>query len=184
MVVLVLQTLSLLTISLVTSTSASTKLLCFRVMSSSRSVLMVERFLAIILALMAAIFSTDMASDNDLKKKKSLMILTAHYFDELVCWCWCVEKHETQKVHSKYKSKSIIPDLVSLHDALFVALQTGSQTLLIQTHSLLILNIKAVYTLLANYWVKENIISDAYNLRGQCIFRSLAFFHLNSMWII
>lgn len=37
---------------------------------------MVERFLAIILALMAAIFSTDMASDNDLKKKKS--------FDQLI----------------------------------------------------------------------------------------------------
>lgn len=69
MVVLVLQTLSLLTMSLVTSTSASTKLLCFKVMSSSRSVLMVERFLAIILALMAAIFSTDMASDSDLKRE-------------------------------------------------------------------------------------------------------------------
>lgn len=70
MVVLVLQTLSLLTMSLVTSTSASTKLLCFRVMSSSRSVLMVERFLAMILALMAAIFSTDMASDRDLTKAR------------------------------------------------------------------------------------------------------------------
>lgn len=69
-VVLVLQTLSLLTMSLVTSTSASTKLLCFRVMSSSRSVLMVERFLAMILALMAAIFSTDMASDRDLTKTR------------------------------------------------------------------------------------------------------------------
>lgn len=31
---------------------------------------MVERFLAIILALMAAIFSTDMASDKDLEKKR------------------------------------------------------------------------------------------------------------------
>ena len=72
MVVLVLQTLSLLTISLVTSTSASTKLLCFRVMSSSRSVLMVERFLAMILALMAAIFSTDMASDSDLEEKEKV----------------------------------------------------------------------------------------------------------------
>lgn len=72
MVVLVLQTLSLLTISLVTSPSASTKLLCFRVMSSSRSVLMVERFLAIILALMAAIFSTDMASDSDLEEREKL----------------------------------------------------------------------------------------------------------------
>lgn len=72
-VVLVLQTLSLLTMSLVTSTSASTKLLCFRVMSSSRSVLIVERFLAMILALMAAIFSTDIASDRDLTgPKKSL----------------------------------------------------------------------------------------------------------------
>lgn len=66
-VVLVRHTLSRLTMSLVTSTSASTKLLCFWVMSSSRSGLIVERFLAMILALMAAIFSTDMASDRDLR---------------------------------------------------------------------------------------------------------------------
>lgn len=55
--------------------------------------------------------------------------------------------------HIIYKvrwGKYIIPDLVSLHDALFVALQTGSQTLLIQPHPLFILKIKAIYTLLAN----------------------------------
>lgn len=70
-VVLVLHTLSLLTISLVTSTSASTKLLCLRaVMSSSRSVLIVDLFFAMILALIAAIFSTDIASDKDLNEQK------------------------------------------------------------------------------------------------------------------
>lgn len=70
-VVLVLHTLSLLTISLVTSTSASTKLLCLRaVMSSSRSVLIVDLFFAMIFALIAAIFSTDMASDKDLNEQK------------------------------------------------------------------------------------------------------------------
>ncbi|KAF3858708.1 hypothetical protein F7725_011909 [Dissostichus mawsoni] len=37
-----------------------------------------------------------------------------------------------------------IPDLVSLHDALFVALQTGGQALLIQTHSLFILKRKPI----------------------------------------
>lgn len=115
MVVLVLQTLSLLTISLVTSTSASTKLLCFRVMSSSRSVLMVERFLAIILALMAAIFSTDMASDNDLKKKKSFdqLIQSLRYtekncnysqwWNNLHCRGYCF----TQKAHSIYKTSPL-----------------------------------------------------------------------------
>lgn len=66
--------------------------------------------------------------------------------------------------------KSMIPDLVSLHDALFVALQTGSQTLLIQTHSLLILKMKAVYTLLANYKNKQDVISDANDLPSQCLF--------------
>lgn len=70
-VVLVLHTLSRLTISLVTSTSASTKLLCLRaVMSSSRSVLIVDLFFAMILALIAAIFSTDIASDKDLNEQK------------------------------------------------------------------------------------------------------------------
>lgn len=81
MVVLVLQTLSLLTMSLVTSISASTKLLCFKVMSSSRSVLMVERFLAMILALIAAIFSTDMASDSDLREKwKQLAFMATNLY--------------------------------------------------------------------------------------------------------
>lgn len=70
MVVRVLHTRSLLTMSRVTSTSASTKLLCFSVMSSSRSVLIVERFLAMILALMAAIFSTDMASESELRERQ------------------------------------------------------------------------------------------------------------------
>lgn len=37
---------------------------------------------------------------------------------------------------------SAVPDLVSLHNTLFVALQAGSQTLLIETHSLLILQMK------------------------------------------
>lgn len=68
-VVLVLHTLSLLTMSLVTSTSASTKLLCWA-MSSSKSVLIVDRFFAIIFALMAAIFSTDIVSDRDLKTQE------------------------------------------------------------------------------------------------------------------
>lgn len=78
--------------SLVTSTSASTKLLCFRVMSSSRSVLMVERFLAMILALMAAIFSTDIASDRDLTRpKKSLGHLNSQTR-------WVIEHHHRHTV--------------------------------------------------------------------------------------
>lgn len=63
--------------------------------------------------------------------------------------------------------KSVLPDLVGLHDALFVALQTGSQTLLVQTHSLLILQRKAMYTLLANYRIKQDVIPDAYDLPGK-----------------
>lgn len=43
---------------------------------------------------------------------------------------------------------SAVPDLVSLHDTLFVALQTSSQTLLIKTHSLLILQMKQAQTIL------------------------------------
>lgn len=38
----------------------------------------------------------------------------------------------------------ILPDLISLHDSLFVTLQTGSQTLFIQTHSFLILKEKQI----------------------------------------
>lgn len=128
MVVLVLQTLSLLTMSLVTSTSASTKLLCFRVMSSSRSVLMVERFLAMILALMAAIFSTDMASDRDLTKARRGV-------GELKP-LGCTLLNTKQPIRS---AEAFSPNLVRLHDALFVALQTSSQALLIQPHSFLIL---------------------------------------------
>lgn len=39
-------------------------------MSSSRSVLIVDLFFAMIFALIAAIFSTDMASDKDLNEQK------------------------------------------------------------------------------------------------------------------
>lgn len=42
----------------------------------------------------------------------------------------------------------IIPDLVCLHNALFVALQTGSQTLLVQTHTFFILKMTAVYRII------------------------------------
>lgn len=100
MVVLVLHTLSLLTMSLVTSTSASTKLLCFRVISSSRSVLMVERFLAMILALIAAIFSTDMASDSDLREEwRRFTHFNSSLLKEPVCVCCC---GETQQIDVTY----------------------------------------------------------------------------------
>lgn len=42
---------------------------------------------------------------------------------------------------------SAVPDLVSLHNTLFVALQAGSQTLFIETHSLLILQMKPAKTI-------------------------------------
>lgn len=44
--------------------------------------------------------------------------------------------------------KAFIPNLVSLHDALFVAFQTSGQALLIQTHALFILTMMAVWELL------------------------------------
>lgn len=66
-VVLVLHSLSLLTISLVTSTSASTKLLCSNGPGwmSASSTLIMDRFLAHLLAFMAAILSKGIASGND-----------------------------------------------------------------------------------------------------------------------
>lgn len=70
-------------------------------------------------------------------------------------------------VNKFYWGKSILPDLVSLHDALFMALQTGSQALLVQTHSFLILKMKAVYTLLANYRTTHLVISHICDLTGQ-----------------
>ncbi|KAF4524056.1 hypothetical protein B566_EDAN013210 [Ephemera danica] len=66
MVVRVLHCLSLLTMSLVTSTSKSSMTLRSLSKPLSSIPLMVVRFLAKRLALMAAIFSTDMASDRDL----------------------------------------------------------------------------------------------------------------------
>lgn len=44
--------------------------------------------------------------------------------------------------------KAFIPNLVCLHDALFVAFQTSGQALLIQTHALFILKMMAVWELL------------------------------------
>ena len=66
MVVLVLHCRSLLTISLVTSTSASIKLLCSKKpVPNMSSPLIVDLFFAKRLAFMAAILSSGMASDND-----------------------------------------------------------------------------------------------------------------------
>lgn len=48
--------------------------------------------------------------------------------------------------HKWSKESKILPDLISLHDSLFVALQTSSKTLFIQTHSLFILGKKNRYT--------------------------------------
>lgn len=75
-VVLVLHSRSLLTISLVTSTSASTKLLCSNAPDwmSFSSTLIIVRFLANLLALIAAIFSRGMASgkEEELPKQREL----------------------------------------------------------------------------------------------------------------
>ena len=73
MVVLVLHNLSLLTISLVTSTSASTKLLCSNAPGCiSSSPLILVLFMANLFALRAAIFSRGIASwrDEDLNGKE------------------------------------------------------------------------------------------------------------------
>lgn len=47
-----------------------------------------------------------------------------------------------QKISWKIQLTSAVPDLVSLHDTLFMALQASSQTFFVKTNSLLILHMK------------------------------------------
>lgn len=151
MVVLVLQTRSLLTISLVTSTSASTKLLCFSVMSSSRSVLIVERFLAIIFALMAAIFSTDMASDSDLEDMNKR-------FDKLN-YLLGGTGHQNKE---KLKTRSYLICSICTMPSLWPSRRAARRSLSRRTRSSS-LRLKAVFTLLANCRIKNYIISKTFN---------------------
>lgn len=67
---------------------------------------------------------------SDEKERKVWVIWTVSQMT------WVIEHHHK---HTECRSNPIIPNLVSLHDTLFVAFQTSGQTLFIQTHSLLIL---------------------------------------------
>lgn len=50
---------------------------------------------------------------------------------------------KSMHIRKGLEKNTLIPDLVSLHNTLFVALQTSGQTLLVQTHSLFILRKKS-----------------------------------------
>lgn len=86
---------------------------------------------------------------------------------------WWVETSGCRLLNTKQhirSTKAFIPNLVSLHDALFVAFQTSGQTLLIQTHSFFILKMMAVWELLQILWLKFNVCiwnRNALSLTGQ-----------------